>query len=346
MLVRKRLEELEIKTLSPYAMLSSKTKGRAKEEKECEIRPAFQLDRDRIIHSKAFRRLKDKTQVFLSPTGDHYRTRLTHTLEVSQIARTIAKGLMLNESLTEAIALGHDLGHTPFGHAGEEVLNEISSSGFNHAEQSLRVVDILEKDHKGLNLTYEVRDGIVKHSKGKGEILPIKREEKAITLEGQIVRIADIIAYINHDIDDAIRGGIISNSDIPGSVVKILGKTYGERIDTMVKGVIYSTLDNGGKVISINKDIHNSMFMLRDFLYEKVYDCSIVHNDFLKAAKIIKELYRFFIKNPEKFLKITGKKDFYDTEERVVIDFIAGMTDRYAFNLYEQIFLPHPWIIL
>jgi len=232
------LEQDEKMRLSPYAQLSSETKGRKVEEEECEIRPAYQHDRDSILHSKSFRRLKHKTQVFLAPTGDHYRTRLTHTLEVSQIARTIAKSLKLNEDLTEAIALGHDLGHTSFGHAGEAVLNEIFPGGFRHPEQSLRVVDILEKDGKGLNLTHEVRDGILKHSKGEGDIIISDPQSMADTLEGQIVRIADIIAYVNHDIDDAIRAGVISYRDLPHDCVKILGDSHSRRIDAMVKDVI------------------------------------------------------------------------------------------------------------
>src|SRR5512147_1533751 len=230
MTIREETEELEIRTLHPRACLSCRSKGRAKGEKEGEIRTCFQRDRDRIIHSKSFRRLKHKTQVFLAPKGDHYRTRLTHVLEVSQISRTISKALRLNEDLTEAIALGHDLGHTPFGHAGEDTLNEIVPGGFNHADQSLRVIDLLEKDGKGLNLTFEVRDGILKHTKGKGEILCEDPEAMAFTLEGQVVRIADIIAYINHDIDDAIRGGVIIPNDIPRDCLNCLGDTHSKRI--------------------------------------------------------------------------------------------------------------------
>ena len=235
MTIREQTEEIERKILHPKACLSSQSRGRSKHEKEGEIRTCFQRDRDRIIHSKAFRRLKHKTQVFLAPKGDHYRTRLTHVLEVSQIARTIAKALRLNEDLTEAIALGHDLGHTPFGHAGEDILREIHPGGFDHYKQSLRVVDFLEKDGEGLNLTYEVRNGILKHSKGKGLIIPETKADRADTFEGQVVRVSDIIAYVNHDLDDALRAGVMKRSDIPKNIIKTLGDTHAKRIDTMVK---------------------------------------------------------------------------------------------------------------
>ncbi len=344
--IREELEEQEKKLLSPFATLSSMTKGRKYLEEECSIRPSFQHDRDRIIHSKSFRRLKHKTQVFLAPTGDHYRTRLTHTLEVSQIARTISKALRLNEDLTEAISLGHDLGHTPFGHAGEETLNEIVPGGFNHADQSLRVVDILERDGRGLNLTFEVREGILKHSKGKGDILSQDPSTMASTLEGQVVRIADIIAYINHDIDDAIRGGVISQNDLPKDCIQRLGETHSKRIDTMVKDVISETLHNGGTQIAISEDVLLAMWKLRDFLWDRVYENEAVHSDFHKASKVLKELYYYLVDNEDYFLSLIGKDSLYDSLERCVCDFIAGMTDRYAFSLYEKIFLPLPWMIL
>ncbi len=347
MLIRESLEEVEREILSPHAQLSSETKGRAREEMECDLRPPFQRDRDRIIHSKAFRRLKHKTQVFLSPTGDHYRTRLTHTLEVSQIARTISKGLRLNEELTEAIALGHDLGHTPFGHAGEEVLNQISPHGFSHPEQSLRVVDLLEREGKGLNLTSEVRDGIVKHSKGKGEIIPLNPSERASTLEGQVVRVADVIAYVNHDLDDAVRAGVIREKDIPDECSQILGGTHGERIDTMVKNVIYTTLSPREEWVSLSMDqrVLETIINLREFLYEQVYDSEVVHGDFVKASKILTELYEKFTEDPDLFLGELGRNELYDTIDRCTCDYLAGMTDRYAFHLYERIFLPRPWLI-
>jgi dGTPase len=346
--IRESLEEIEKKILSPHAQLSSKTKGRARQEQECDLRPPFQRDRDRIIHSKAFRRLKHKTQVFLSPAGDHYRTRLTHTLEVAQIARTISKGLRLNEDLTEAIALGHDLGHTPFGHAGEEALNEISPQGFSHPEQSLRVVDLLEREGKGLNLTYEVRDGIVKHSKGKGDVIPLSPSERATTVEGQVVRVADVIAYINHDLDDAIRAGVIDEHDIPTECSSILGETHGERIDTMVKDVLYTTLaaQGDGLSLAMSPSILEAVVRLRDFLYDRVYDAEVVHGDFIKASKILMEIYARLTADVDFFLKEINRDALYDTIDTCVCDYLAGMTDRYAFTLYERIFLPRPWLIL
>ena len=344
--IREELEEQEQKILSPFATLSSKTKGRPIFEEECSLRPAFQHDRDRIIHSKSFRRLKHKTQVFLTPTGDHYRTRLTHTLEVSQIARTISKALHLNEDLTEAISLGHDLGHTPFGHAGEDTLNEIVPGGFNHADQSLRVVDLLEKDGRGLNLTFEVRDGISRHTKGRGDIFCNDSNVMASTLEGQVVRIADIIAYINHDIDDAIRGGVISQNDIPEDSLERLGETHSKRINRMVNDIISETLRMGGGRLSMKEEILSDIFDLREFLWKRVYENEVVHSDFHKAAKILKELYQSFMSHSEYFLKLIERESLYDSLERCVCDFLAGMTDRYAFNLYEKVFLPLPWIIL
>ena len=344
--IREELEEREKESLSPFATLSSSSKGRTSFEEECPLRPAFQHDRDRIIHSKSFRRLKHKTQVFLVPMGDHYRTRLTHTLEVSQIARTISKALRLNEDLTEAIALGHDLGHTPFGHAGEDTLNEIVPGGFNHADQSLRVVDCLEKDGKGLNLTFEVRDGILKHTKGKGEILCEDPEAMAFTREGQVVRIADIIAYINHDIDDAIRGEVISSNDIPRGCLQCLGETHSKRIDTMVNDIIHETLASGDGRLSISKEVLSAVWDLRAFLWDHVYESKAVHSDFYKATKILRELYQYLVDHPDYFLTLIKLESLYDSLERCVCDFVAGMTDRYAFNLYEKLFLPLPWVVL
>jgi len=344
--IREALEEQEKRVLSPFATLSSMSKGRLMNEEKCPLRPAFQHDRDRIIHSKSFRRLKHKTQVFLAPTGDHYRTRLTHTLEVSQIARTISKALRLNEDLTEAIALGHDLGHTPFGHAGEETLNEILPGGFNHSDQSLRIVDFLEKDGRGLNLTFEVRDGILKHTKGKGEILCEDTASMASTLEGQVVRLADIIAYINHDIDDAIRGGVISLKDLPKECILKLGETHSKRINTMVNDIVSETLKTGEGRLSISEGVLSAMWDLREFLWERVYENETVHADFHKAAKILRELYQYFMEKPDFFLTLIERQSFYDSIERCVVDFLAGMTDRYAFNLYEKLFLPLPWMPL
>ncbi len=343
---RRVLEDLEEKNLSEFAQLSKNSKGRQVHEPPCAIRPVYQHDRDRIIHSKAFRRLKHKTQVFLSPTGDHFRTRLTHTLEVSQIARTISKTLRLNEDLTEAIALGHDLGHTPFGHAGEEVLNKIHPGGFRHVEQSLRVVDVLEKNGRGLNLSFEVRDGILKHSKGRGAILPKSGRRLAMTLEGQVVRLADIIAYVNHDLDDAIRAKVIRKSDIPKEIINVLGDTHAKRINKMVIDVITRTYEHGDGKIHASCEVLETITRLRDFLYDKVYENDIVHSDFVKSSKVIKDLYDEFLNNPQSFGKVCG--DFCKWRDgdlqRSVCDFIAGMSDRYIVRIYEDLFLPKPWV--
>lgn len=337
MKIREKLEEIEKKTLSPYATLSSKTKGRQFPEEECNLRPSFQHDRDKILHCKSFRRLKHKTQVFLSPSGDHYRTRLTHTLEVSQIARTITKALRLNSDLAEAIALGHDLGHTPFGHAGEEVLNELHPGGFAHNEQSLRVIQVLENEGMGLNLTWEVRDGILHHSQEWEELSA--RKEEASTLEGRIVKIADGIAFINHDIDDALRAGILKESHLPGECLKILGNTHSRRINTMVKDVIDSSWEK--PEINRNKEIVQATETLRQFLYENLYTKEEVAGELSKAKKILKELFNYFKQNPELVLREMKRRK--ENLERTICDFIAGMTDRYALNLYEKIFVPREW---
>lgn len=338
MSIRQHYQEVERQILHPKACLSSETKGRLHPEREDELRTPFQRDRDRIIHSKAFRRLKHKTQVFFSPQGDHYRTRLTHVLEVAQIARTISRALRLNEDLTEAIALGHDLGHTPFGHAGEAILRELHPGGFEHYEQSLRVVDFLEKDGKGLNLTYEVRDGILKHSKGKGKIL----SDEPVTLEGQIVRVADVIAYLNHDLDDAVRAGIIQLDDIPKDILKILGDRHSKRIDTMVKDVVFSTIKVNYERISISEEIEQAMYALRDFLFERVYYHELVIKEFKKAKKILETLYNHYFENPQ----LIGAEDLDEAElHRKICDFLAGMTDRYALYTFEKIFIPKSWVI-
>jgi len=328
--IREATEKLEEQTLSPYAQLSSKTKGRIVQEEKCDIRTEFQRDRDRIIHSKSFRRLKHKTQVFITPEGDHYRTRLTHTLEVAQIARTIARSLRLNEDLTEAIALGHDLGHTPFGHAGEDVLNEICPHGFKHYEQSLRVVEKLEGG-KGINLTYEVKDGIVNHT----------GDHVAETLEGQIIKFADRIAYINHDIDDAIRGGVIKKDSIPSKCIKILGDTHGKRIDTMIKDIIYQSKDK--PYVMMSPEVKEATDELRNFMFEHVYIGSSAKSEEEKAKNIIVELYQFFKKHPEKLPE--QNKALLDEEDidRIVCDYIAGMTDNYAIKKFCEIFVPKSW---
>ena len=342
--IRETLEEKERKILSPYATLSSQSRGRLHPEAEDDIRPAFQHDRDRIIHSKSFRRLKHKTQVFLSPAGDHYRTRLTHTLEVSQIARTISKALGLNEDLTEAIALGHDLGHTPFGHAGESVLNRIMPGGFRHYEQSLRVVDKLERDGKGLNLTFEVRDGILKHSKGLGDIIPSEKDQVPATLEGQVVRIADVVAYINHDLDDALRSGIIGMSDVPKEILEGLGATHSSRINTLVVDIVQTCRDQSTlSTIQFSPGVENLALSLRSFLYEKVYKSPQVVSDFKKSSKILEDLFAYFMEDES---RLSGERKICPPDEpyeRCVCDFIAGMTDQYALQLYQEIFLPHPW---
>ncbi len=346
MTIREMLEKREKEFLSPYAQLSAKSRGRVTPEEECPIRPAFQHDRDRIIHSKSFRRLKHKTQVFLTPGGDHYRTRLTHTLEVSQIARTMAKALCLNEELTEAIALGHDLGHTPFGHAGEDILDEICPGGFRHAAQSLRVVDLLEREGRGLNLTLEVRDGILKHSKGKGDLVADDPADMPLTYEGQLVRLADIIAYINHDLDDAVRAGLIAPGDIPPDCAEELGRSHGARIDTMVRDILEEAAKSEPLRIGLSERILQATVKLREFLYDRVYDLPQVHGDFEKSAKILRELYSYFRENQPEFRKEAGEAFAHHPVERAIADFIAGMTDRYAFKLYEKIFLPQPWVIM
>jgi dGTPase len=343
--VRCELEQRERSFLAPFAAFSADSQGRLTKECECDYRMAFQHDRDRIIHSKAFRRLKYKTQVFMTPSGDHYRTRLTHTLEVAQIARTIAKALFLNEDLTEAIALGHDLGHTPFGHAGEAVLNRLHPDGFNHFKQSLRVVDILEKEGAGLNLSFEVRDGIVKHSKGKGKIFSPAREHTAVTLEGRIVRLADIIAYVNHDLDDAIRAQAIAAEEIPAACRSVLGNTHPQRINTMVTDIIDMSRREPGH-LKISAEVLEAMTNLRTFLFSHVYESPLVLRDFNKASRLLEEIYNYFCQHPNE-LKERYYPAFLESYSFAnnLRDFIASMTDRYAFSLYEKLFLPHPWNI-
>ncbi len=353
--IKKQLEEREEQILSRHAMLNKHSRGRRKPEldKKSDIRLPFQRDRDRIIHSKTFRRLKHKTQVFLAPTGDHYRTRLTHVLEVSQIARTVASALCLNDALTEAIALAHDLGHTPFGHAGEATLNELHPRGFRHYVHSLRVVDFLENNGEGLNLTHEVRNGIVRHSKGRNDIIPENSSELAITLEGQIVRIADIIAYVNHDMDDALRAGIIKESDLPPAIQVVIGGRHSQRISSMVRDLIVETLsaDDGG--LHVSEKMLEAITNLRTFLYEHVYRYYRVHNEFEKAQRIITDLYNFLFDNGltkrigDRWQEFGRKVEWEDEKvaHREVCDFVAGMTDRYALGLYDHVFMPKPWTV-
>lgn len=345
MTIREQTEAIEKATFHPRACLSADTRGRISHEEEGEIRTCFQRDRDRIIHSKAFRRLKHKTQVFLAPQGDHYRTRLTHVLEVAQISRTISKALRLNEDLTEAIALGHDLGHTPFGHAGESLLREIHPGGFDHYKQSMRVVDFLERNGKGLNLTHEVRNGIIRHSKGKGLIIPENKHEKAETLEGMVVRVSDIIAYVNHDLDDSLRAEVIDEAEIPGDVRKVLGNTHAKRIDRMVKDVIYNSIKADMEDVSMSAEILTATYKLRDFLYENVYESKKIALEFNKAKKILRELYGYYIDHTEELFSDLPTEEKVD-KHRIVCDFVAGMTDRFAIATYERLYMPQQWMIL
>jgi dGTPase len=342
--IRSELEAREREHLAAYAAKSDESRGRLQAEPEDPIRPVFQRDRDRIVHCKAFRRLKHKTQVFFAPTGDHYRTRLTHTLEVSQIARTVAKVLRLNEDLTEAIALGHDLGHTPFGHAGEHVLRDLMPGGFNHYEQSLRIVDVLERDRQGLNLTWEVRDGIAKHSKGKnGAPVGVDRSRRASTLEGQVARVADMIAYVNHDIDDALRAGVLAASDLPPVALDVLGRSSSSRIGVLVSDVVHHTLATTPEMeLRMSDDVLAALLGLRAFLFEAVYENDVAVAEFRKASGILGGLWDRVRKKPEAYLDPrTVEEEGVDAATR---DFIAGMTDRFAVSLYERLFIPRPWV--
>ena len=341
--IREQLEQREREILAPQASKSADSKGRVRGEREDAIRPAFQRDRDRIIHTKAFRRLKHKTQVFFSPAGDHYRTRLTHTLEVAQIARTIAKVLHLHEELTEAIALGHDLGHTPFGHAGERVLSDLMPGGFNHYEQSLRIVDVLENNREGLNLTWEVRDGIARHSKGKhGMPVGAPPEHRASTIEGQVARVADIVAYVNHDIDDAVRAGILSEAALPKEAVQLLGHSSSERIGKLVTDVVHQTISGGVSEIRMSEPVLHALVDLRGYLFESVYENQAATAEFGKAAGILGGLWEKVRERPEDFLDLrTVEREGVDVAAQ---DFLAGMTDRYAVRLFEELFIPKPWV--
>ena len=332
MTVREQLEALERESLSQYAALSENSKGRLRPEEQCDIRTVFQRDRDRILHSKAFRRLKDKTQVFLTPEGDHYRTRLTHTLEVSQNARTIAKALSLNEELVEAIALGHDLGHTPFGHAGERALNEVCPEGFKHNVQSVRTVDVLEKDGAGLNLTMEVRDGILNH----------QTSSMPSTLEGKIVRLSDKIAYIHHDMDDAIRGNILKDEDVPKEIGDVIGYTTRERLDNFIHDIV--THSTGKPDICMSDEVAAAMKKMREFMFHEVYQSPIAKAEEHKAETLIQTLFEYFVKNkdalPAEYLALTERGD---SIERIVCDYIGSMTDHFAIATYEEIFIPKSW---
>lgn len=328
--IREEQEKREHLIFSPYASFSDESRGRDRDEEPCPMRTIYQRDRDRIIHCKTFRRLKHKTQVFLAPEGDHYRTRLTHTLEVAQIARSIARALNLNEDLTEAIALGHDLGHTPFGHAGERTLNSLCPMGFAHYKQSIRVVEFLEKDGQGLNLTWEVRDGILNH----------RTSGNPSTLEGKAVRISDKIAYINHDIDDGIRAGILKESDIPSEYTDVLGNSTKERLNTMISDIIMNSIGKNDLVMS--EPVRKAMTELRKFMFESLYLNPTAKSEEAKADKLITELYRYYVANTDK-LPDTYKRfitEFDERPEQVVCDYIAGMSDQYSISKFQEIFVP------
>jgi dGTPase len=347
MTVREQLEADEAKILSPHAQLSSKTLGRRRPEPLDEVRPIFQHDRDRILHSKAFRRLAGKTQVFLAPEGDHYRTRLTHTLEVSQIGRTIARALRLNESLVEAIVMGHDLGHTPFGHAGERIMSKLMPGGFHHGRQSIRVVDVLENEGRGLNLSAEVRDGILRHSKGKGKILASETEHEASTLEGQIARVADIAAYVNHDLDDAIRGHVIELSEVPEGILKVLGRTHSARISRLVTDVVAASRLDEKRHIEMSEEVLAALMALRDFLYDRLYELPEIRAEFERAQHVLRELWEHWLGHADEFRAKYWPRGLPESEElsRAVADHITGMTDRYAMRTYQELFLPRRWVV-
>lgn len=328
--IREETQRIEREILSPYAALSENTRGRVREAAECPIRTPYQRDRDKVIHCKAFRRLKHKTQVFLSPEGDHYRTRLTHTLEVAQIARTIARALRLNEDLTEAVALGHDLGHTPFGHAGERALNRLMPNGFRHYEQSVRVVERLENDGRGLNLTFEVRDGIRCHTTG----------QEARTMEGRIIRWADKIAYMNHDIDDAIRAGVIRESDIPRDITAVLGDTKNKRITTMVTSLIRNS---PAGVVNMDADVLEAYDALHEFMYGAVYLNDYAKREEKKVPHLIESLFGYYVRHPDRLPESMREIAEADGREQAACDYIAGMTDRFAVDLYSNLFIPKAW---
>ena len=335
MTIREELEQREREILAPWASLSVESRGREREEVPCDIRPAFQRDRDRILHSKSFRRLKDKTQVFLAPAGDHYRTRLTHTLEVSQNARTIAKALRLNEDLVEAIALGHDLGHTPFGHAGERALNRICPLGFGHNEQSLRLVDVLERDGRGLNLSWEVRDGILNHQTSRSPS----------TLEGQIVRISDKIAYFHHDMDDAIRAGILTEEDVPEEITSVVGSTCGERLDCFIHDLIRNS--QGRAQITMSAPVAQAMKDMRAFMHRRVYSDPVAKGEESRAEQLVEALYRYYYEHMDELPRHLSAMISDDTTRmRAVCDYISAMSDRFAIAKYEELFIPKAWPVL
>ncbi len=332
MTVRERTEQIEQQTLASWATLSSASRGRVRPEEEDPLRPVFQRDRDRVLHSKAFRRLKQKTQVFLSPEGDMYRTRLTHTLEVAQIGRTIARALRLNEDLTEAIALAHDVGHTPFGHAGERALNQLCPGGFTHYRQGLRVVDFLEKDGQGLNLTWEVRNGIITHTKGTW----------AATPEGRIVRYADWIAFVNHDIEDAIRAGVLEESQLPAEAVEVLGNTKSQRIATMIQSIV----DHSDGDVKVGETDYAAFLTLKQFMYDTVYVDKVAKAEEQKVGKLVEALYEYFLAHPEQMPNFYMQIAYQEGTDRAVTDYISGMSDQFATRTFEQLYVPQKWHVL
>ncbi|WP_026671206.1 deoxyguanosinetriphosphate triphosphohydrolase [Butyrivibrio sp. AD3002] len=334
MKIRESLENRERLNLSPYATLSMNSRGRNTEEEPCDIRPCFQRDRDRILYSKSFRRLKDKTQVFLTPDGDHYRTRMTHTLEVAQNARTIARALKLNEDLAEAIAFGHDLGHTPFGHAGERALNEICPYGFKHNEQSLRTVELLEKDGQGLNLTFEVRDGIINH----------EMDTTPVTLEGRVVRLSDKIAYIHHDMDDAIRGGILKESDVPENISKVIGHSNREWLDTFIHDIVEASTNRND--ILMSEEVHEALMALRAFMFKSVYTNPKAKNQEGKAENLVKILYQYYMDHENLLPDYLKRLMDSQPKEKLVCDYISSMTDRFAIARFQEYFVPKSWNVL
>ena len=349
--IRLRLEDIEEQTLAPNAQRARRSAGRPRPEPEDDLRTCYQRDRDRVIHCKSFRRLAGKTQVFLSPAGDHYRTRITHTMEVAQVARTITRCLGLNESLTEAIVMAHDLGHTPFGHAGEKVLAHLLPGGFHHVKQSLRVIDQLENDGRGLNLTQEVRDGVLKHSKGKGSVLSDNPKLRAMTLEGQIVRLSDLIAYVNHDMDDAIRAKLLHIEEVPRPLLDVLGTTLSQRLRRLVLDVTGATeaaIAAGDPAVRMSAEVYEALVGVRDFMFQHVYESPAVRGEFERAQDLLAALWHHLHKHEEEFRKEHWPAGVRPEEglDRAIGDFLAGMTDRYAMRMYQERIMPRSWPIL
>lgn len=346
MTIREMLEREEERSQHPRAARSVQSRGRERPLVADDLRPDYQRDRDRILHSKSFRRLKGKTQVFLAPVGDHYRTRLTHTLEVAQVARTVARALRLNEVLVEAMALGHDLGHTPFGHAGERVLNELVVGGFHHAPQSVRVVEVVERDGAGLNLTLETRDGILRHTKGKGKVLMVGAGQKALTLEAEVVRVADIVAYVCHDLDDAIRARLLTEAEVPRPIRERIGESHGARLQTFVGDIVRASNLDQVEHVGMSEEVHAALLGLRDFLYARVYESPPVHGEFVKTKKVLCDLHAHYLQDQGQQLSVVWTpRRAGESLERAVVDFLSGMTDSYALQIYREIFLPNAWAV-